>query len=101
MRHPSIATGVTLLVVASLAPTTPAAERKASDARNSGGAGTSTALVIAGAAESAGAKLVLTRVPGGNGNGNAGGNSAVPPGKRCDPNDPRPGCQPLPKSPKK
>jgi len=96
MRHPSVAMAVATSIAALLAPATPAADQSGS-VRKSGGAETSTGLLIAGAAESAGAKLALTKAAG----GNAGGNSAVPPGRRCDPNDPRPGCQPLPKSPKK
>jgi hypothetical protein len=87
---------VATFIAALLAPATPAAERSGSEVRKSGGAGKSTGLLIADAATAAGAKLALN-VAG----GNAGGNSAVPPGRRCDPNDPRPGCQPLPKSPKK
>jgi hypothetical protein len=100
MRHPSVAMAVATSIAALFAPATPAAEQSGS-VRKSGGAESSTGLLIAGAAESAGAKLALTKAAGGNGGGNAGGNSAVPPGRRCDPNDPRPGCQPLPKSPKK
>jgi hypothetical protein len=103
MRFPSVAIAPLFFVVAaSLASATPANERK-SDARKSGAAESSTGLAVAGAAESAGAKLLLTAAQNGNGNGNgnAGGTSEVPPGRRCDPNDPRPGCQPIKPSPKK
>ena len=104
MRYPSVAMAVATLIAALLAPATPAAERNGSE-HKSGGAGKSTGLLIDDAAKDAGAKVALIQVAGGNGGGNgggnAGGNSEVPPGKRCDPNDPRPGCQPLPKSPKK
>jgi hypothetical protein len=104
MRFPSVAIAPLFFVVAaSLASATPANERKS--ARKSGAAESSTGLAVAGAAESAGAKLLLTAAQNGNGNGNgngnAGGNSEVPPGRRCDPNDPRPGCQPIKPSPKK
>jgi hypothetical protein len=98
---------VFFVFAAALASATPADEKKG-DARKSGAEQGSTGLAVASAAESAGAKLLLTDAKKnndnghGNGHGNGGGNSAVPPGRRCDPNDPRPGCQPLPKpSPKK
>jgi hypothetical protein len=100
MRYPSVAMAVATLIAALLAPATPAAEQSGSE-RKSGGAGKSTGLLIDGAAKDAGAKVGLINVAGGNGGGNGGGNSEVPLGKRCDPSDPRPGCQPLPKSPKK
>jgi hypothetical protein len=105
MRFPFVAIApVFFVAAASLASATPADEKK-SDARKSGAAESSTGLTVASAAESAGAKLLLTNANngngGGNGNGNAGGNSPVPPGRRCDPNDPRPGCQPIKQSPKK
>ena len=100
MRHPSVALATAFLVAAFLATAAPAAERKAGDAGKSGSAGKSTGLLIAGEAESSGAKLALTQPAKGNAS-NAEADSAVPPGRRCDPNDPRPGCQPLPKSPKK
>jgi hypothetical protein len=98
--RPSVAMAVATFMAAFLASATPAAERGGSE-RKSGRAEKSTGLLIAGEAESAGVKLALTKAAGSNGGGNAGGNSAVPPGRRCDPNDPRPGCQPLPKSPKR
>jgi hypothetical protein len=100
MRHRFVALAVAVLIAASLAPASPAVAENPSDRGANPaapGAAISTGLVIVDAAESAGAKLVLTQAAG----GNAGGNSEVPPGRRCDPNDPRPGCQPLPKSPKK
>ena len=101
MRHPSVA--MAFLIVTFAVNAVPAADNKSKDGKSE--SGKSTALVVANAAESAGAKLMLNQANngngGGNGGGNAGGNSAVPPGRRCDPNDPRPGCQPLPKSPKK
>jgi hypothetical protein len=100
MRYPSVAMAVATLIAALLAPATPAAERSGSE-QKSGGAGKSTGLLIDDAAKDAGAKVALIEVADGNGGGNGGGNSKVPPGKRCDPNDPRPGCQPLPKSPKR
>jgi uncharacterized membrane protein YdfJ with MMPL/SSD domain len=96
MRHRFVVLAVAVLIAASLAPASPAVAENPSDrgAKPAApGAAISTGLLIADAAESAGAKLVLTQA--------AGGNSEVPPGRRCDPNDPRPGCQPLPKSPKK
>jgi hypothetical protein len=67
---------------------------------------TSTGLAIAAAAASSGAQVQQIAVPGRNADakGNdakVGPKSDVPPGKRCDPNDPRPGCQPLPMSGKK
>jgi len=103
MRFPFVAIApVFFVAAASLASATPADEKK-SDARKSGAAESSTGLAVAAAAESAGAKLLLTdaKKNEGVGNGNAGGNSEVPPGRRCDPNDPRPGCQPIKPSPKK
>jgi hypothetical protein len=99
MRKPSVAMAVAISIAALFATATLAAEKSGS-VRKSGGA-QSTGLLIAGAAESAGAKLALNPVASSNAGGNAGGNSAVPPGTRCDPNDPRPGCQPIAKSPKK
>ena len=98
--RPSVAMAVATFIAALLASASPAADRSGSE-RKSGSAEKSTGLLIANEAESAGAKLALTKVASGNGGGNAGDDSAVPPGRRCDPNDPRPGCQPLPKSPKK
>jgi len=113
MRPPSVAMAVAISVAISvvfLAPTALAAEgdSKPDGAKPVAAAGTetSTGLAIAAAAASTGAKVPQIAVPGGNadaklGPGDPHGNSEVPPGKRCDPNDPRPGCQPLPKSGKK
>jgi len=108
MRYPSVALAVAFLVVASLVPSPAIAEQPADNQAKpapSAGATISTGLLVAAAAESAGAKLALTKPAASNAasnaGGNAGGNSSVPPGRRCDPNDPRPGCQPLPKSPKR
>ena len=98
--RPSVAMAAVPLIAALLSSASPAAERGGSE-RKSGSAGKTTGLLIAGEAESSGAKLALTQPAKSNAGGNAGGNSSVPPGRRCDPNDPRPGCQPLPKSPKK
>jgi hypothetical protein len=105
MRNPSVAIAAVALSAALLSSAALAAEQGGSDVRKSGGAGKSTGLLIIGAAESAGAKLTLNNAAGGNAgsnaSSNAGGRSEVPPGRRCDPNDPRPGCQPIHKSPKK
>jgi hypothetical protein len=107
MRSPSVALAVAFSVAVALTFASPAVADKPADKSSDhgakpvvagpSGAETSTALVIARAAESNGAKQTLSKAP----QHDAGGNSAVPPGRRCDPNDPRPGCQPLPKSPKK
>ncbi len=105
MRRSSVALAVAVLIVAFLAPaaTAVAANPAKHDAKPVGPVieASSTGLLIAGAAESTGATLVLVKAAGGNGGEDADTDSNVPPGRRCDPNDPRPGCQPLPKSPKK
>jgi hypothetical protein len=102
MRPSSVAMAVAISVF--LAPAGAlAAERNSKGDRAkpvaAAGKETSTGLAIAAAAVSAGAK-----VPHGNSEVQEGppcepgpGCSSVPPGKRCDPNDPRPGCQPTPK----
>ena len=118
MRSPSVAMAVAFSI-GLLAPAAPASESnskergaKPSAAKAVAGQQTSAAAVIAAAAASTGAKVPQIAVPVGNAdaktpgrdarlNDDGHGNSEVPPGRRCDPNDPRPGCQPLPKSGKK
>ena len=117
MRSPSVAMAVAI----SIAFLVPAARASEGDSKDQAAKPvvvaaqeTSAGLAIAAAAASDGAKKPQIAVPGSNadaktpgndvkvnGNDDHGHNGDVPPGKRCDPDDPRPGCQPLPKSGKK